>query len=230
MATLTFDIPNQVIEVDLPDLNLTIQELWDQTQTFLGTHQAMSIPHFMFGAGKDDLGGGNFVGITVTLVDWCVKFADRAGPTTIVTTISGGNLVGRVGTIAGAVQHPVCSSLFTFNTINQSTSPALIAAPIPDESHLTVAYVESTSIVRMGVWLEREGVVVTSPIDATVVWYNPGGSVLFTVNDVGPDAQGHFQIDVTQALADDTAYYAIVTVTDASGLVTTRRGVATAGT
>ncbi len=229
MPTLSFDIPSQEIRVAAPDLELTIQELWDKSQEFLSTHEAMSVSAFIFGAGKTDLGGGDFVGITVTLVDWCVKFDDRAGPSTVVTSVRGGNLVGRVGSLAGAVQHPVCASDFTFNIINQSTSPALIAAPIPDESFLEVAYDEVNTLIKMGAWLEREGaVVVAGLVDATVTWYNADGSQLFTVNDVSPDANGHFEIEVTQALAADEPYYTVVAVQDASGTVTTRHAVPTA--
>lgn len=227
MANLTFDIANQKIIVSLPDTNVTIQELWDQTQDWLDTFEAMSVPQFIFGAGKDDLGGGNFVGITVTLVDWCVQFADRTGPSTEVTTITGGNLVGRVGSTIGAVQHPVCESAFTFNTINQSTSPALIAAPIPDESFFSATYDEGLTQIRMGTWLERTGSVVSTPTSANVTWYNPDGTTLFTVNDTNPDANGHFNIDVTQAIASDTAYYTIVTITDSLGALTTRHSVTT---
>lgn len=229
MPILSFDIPTQEIRVAAPDLELSIQELWDKTQEFLSTHEAMSESNFIFGEGKTDLGLGDFTGITVTLVDWCVKFDDRAGPTTVVTSVRGGNLVGRVGSLSGAIQHPVCASDFTFNIINQSTSPALIAAPIPDESFLEVAYDEAGSNVRMGAWMERGGaVVVAGLVDATITWYNEDGTSLFTINNAFPDAQGHFNIVVSQTLATDQAYYATVSVQDASGYVTTRRGVPTA--
>ena len=41
--------------------------------------------------GKDDLGGGTLVGITLKLLNWKLKFADKGSAT--VCTISGGNLV-----------------------------------------------------------------------------------------------------------------------------------------
>jgi len=230
MPVLSFDVPTQEIRVAAPDLELTIQELWDKSQEFLASHRGMSESTFIFGGGKEDLGGGDFVGITVTLVDWKVKFDDRAGPSTVVTSIRGGNLVGRVGSISGSIQHPVSAADFTFNIINQSTSPALIAAPIPDESFWGVTYDEGGTDIEIVCWLERAGVLVTSGlVDATITWYNQDHSVLFTVNSTSPDpTTGHFSFTVNQILAADQAYYATVAVQDAKGIVTTEQSAPTA--
>jgi hypothetical protein len=99
---------------------------------------------------------------------------------------------------------------------------------IPDEAFLSVAYDSAGPTIKMGVWLERAGSVVTSPTSTTIYWYEPDGTLLFTASDSSPDVRGHFEIDQSQALADDTGYYAVVSVTDSSGTITTRRGVPTA--
>ena len=50
-------------------------------------------------SGKEDLGGGLFVGITLKLINWTLKFEDRAGPTTILCDVGAGNLLGVSGSV-----------------------------------------------------------------------------------------------------------------------------------
>lgn len=98
-----------------------------------------------------------------------------------------------------------------------------------DEVFLGAAYAESIPQIRMAVWLERAGSVITSGlVQATVSWYNPNGTLLFSASSTTPDAQGHFSINQTQSLQADVAYYAIVSVEDATGVVTAREALPTA--
>jgi len=111
-----------------------------------------------------------------------------------------------------------------------TNSAGLIRTEIPaqlTQSHMEVAYDGTT--LRLGVWLDRLGVTVLSPVSCQVDWYNPDGTLLFTVSDSSPDARGHFEINQVQALVNNTAYYADVSVTDAEGTISVRRGVPTVG-
>ncbi len=120
MATLDYDIPAELMTVRLPDLIVNLQEIWDQTADFLSSFRAMSTDNFMFAGGKDDLGGGLNTAISLTLVDWLIRFAAQPGPTFVATEISGGNLIGKVGSLQGATQ--ATTSFCRFSTrIKDST-------------------------------------------------------------------------------------------------------------
>lgn len=253
-------------------------------------------------SGKEPLGGGNVVAITLQLLNRAtILFEARAGPAVIPCSVGGGNLTANltwVGTVttpdAGTVlidsaatfarngiqsgdvirnvtdgstatvttvdseiqithtalsggteddwdaadvwevdsRHPFTPTAFVHIAFAQDTAPVafdLTSLPVADAAHLAAAYVQGSTDLRIGVWLDRNGVTVLTPTSATVTWFDPDGTQLFQVVDSSPDANGHFEISLTQALVINTAYYAIVSVTDATGTVTTRRGVPSVG-
>lgn len=121
--TLRYDFINSIIEVPTPDTTLDLQYLVDQTRDMEDElHPSMAYPKIMDAYGKQALGGGTFVGITVMLLDdWKVKFEARSGPDTVVMSITGGNLVAESG-------NPIAPSAYTTVTLAQSSSPT-IATP-----------------------------------------------------------------------------------------------------
>lgn len=118
---LQYDFVNEVITVPLPDTTLDLQYLVNQTRD----QEDNAEPGMAYGTvlqafGKQDLGGGVSVGITVVLLDnWAIKFADRTGPGTVSVRISGGNLVGDAG------HNPVAPSEFTQVTLANSSSATI---------------------------------------------------------------------------------------------------------
>ena len=113
-----------------------------------------------------------------------------------------------------------------------TNSAGLIVTDVPGEptvAHIEATYDDATDDLRMQVWLERLGATVTSPVSCQVDWYHPAGTILFTQSDSSPDAQGSFYLTRTATLTPNTAYYADVRVTDATGSITTRRGTPTVG-
>jgi len=80
----------RIIEVAAPSTELTVQDLYDTLRT-LAADEGIDEPEITDGSGKEDLGGGTFVGLTVKLLNAKVKFEDRASPTDC--DIFGGNLV-----------------------------------------------------------------------------------------------------------------------------------------
>lgn len=125
---LLFDFYTKIITVPAPDTTLDLQFLVNEVRTAEGTLlPGMGYDKIMDAFGKQDLGGGNFVGITVILLDgWRVSFEARSGPSTVSVTVSGGNFVGEAGA------NPVAPTAFTQVTIAQSTSAALVSSSATD--------------------------------------------------------------------------------------------------
>lgn len=119
---LQFDFPAKIINVPLPDVTVELQFLLNSIRDAEDDiTPGMSYPKIADAFGKQDLGGGVLVGITVVLLDgWRVKFADRPGPTTVSCSITGGNFVGEAGA------NPVAPSTYTQVTTQQSSSATII--------------------------------------------------------------------------------------------------------
>ncbi len=90
---LAFDKIDQIITVESPATEITMQELINGIRDFEDEYYGVDIAKVANASGKEALGGGVLVGITVTLIDWKLKFADRAGPDYILCNATGGNLV-----------------------------------------------------------------------------------------------------------------------------------------
>jgi len=123
---LVFDFYNSIIEVPAPDTSLDLQYLVNQVRD---TEDELSPPmaykKIIDAFGKQPLGGGTYVGITVMLLDnWKVRFEARPGPDTVSCLISGGNLVAESG-------NPIAPSAYTTVSLAQSSSPT-IATPSSD--------------------------------------------------------------------------------------------------
>lgn len=119
---LLFDFPNQIITVPSPDVTLDLQYLINSIREAEDDiTPGMSYAKIADAFGKQDLGGGVTVGITVVLLNgWRVKFEDRPGPETVSVTISGGNFVGEAGA------NPVAPATYVQVTVAQSTSASII--------------------------------------------------------------------------------------------------------
>jgi hypothetical protein len=86
-----FDFQNTLIEITSPQTDVDIQELIDEIRTVESSAQGIAYPRIANAAGKESLGAGVEVGITVELLNgWQLHF--WAGSYT--ATIAGGNLVG----------------------------------------------------------------------------------------------------------------------------------------
>lgn len=85
-----------------------------------------------------------------------------------------------------------------------------------------ISAVYSSGSVESDIWLERNGLTVTTPLSASLSWYERNSDTpIFTAVASAPDSRGHFSVAVTQVLAPNTAYYASISVTDSDGTVTT---------
>ncbi len=123
-SSLLFDFYNKIITVPIADNSLDLQFLIDEIRG--AEHNlapGMAYSKIADAYGKQDLGGGLKVGITVVLLDgWRVAFAARPGPSTVSVTITGGNFVGEAGA------NPISPTPYTQVTISQSTSATLVSS------------------------------------------------------------------------------------------------------
>jgi hypothetical protein len=115
---LQFDFPAQIINIPIQDSTLDLQFLLNSIRDAEDDiSPGMSYPKIADAFGKQDLGNGVLVGITVVLLDgWRIKFADRSGPVTISCSVTGGNFVGEAGA------NPVAPSTYTQVTTQQFIS------------------------------------------------------------------------------------------------------------
>jgi hypothetical protein len=132
-VAINFSIPDKEIQIDgiLEDL----QDLGNATRLFESSFPMMSEPKIIDWFGKQVLGGGKFVGITMVLLNgWKIKADDRGGPGVTLVTVTGGNLVGDI-------DDPVEAASFVSYVIEQSTSAALITANL-DATNASIAALE----------------------------------------------------------------------------------------
>lgn len=91
---LSFNKVNKVITVLSPDTEITIQNLLNSIREWEDEVTSMDMPVIASCAGKEPLGGGVVVGLTLTLLDnWQLAFEARSGPTYTQCIVSGGNIV-----------------------------------------------------------------------------------------------------------------------------------------
>ena len=83
----------RIITVASPSVLLTVQDLVDTLRFEEEKLENASYPVIVQASGKEPLGGGVKVGVTVSLQNAQVAFATRLGPTYIQCSITGGNLV-----------------------------------------------------------------------------------------------------------------------------------------
>ena len=78
---LTFDFINSIIEVPSPTTSVSVQTLINEIRDAEDElNPAMTYPKIADAFGKQDLGGGSLVGITLVLLnDWRLRFQARPG-------------------------------------------------------------------------------------------------------------------------------------------------------
>ena len=126
MATYTFypTISGTIIEVGIAFTDVTVQELVTTIRDWEDELVNMEWPKILDASGKEELGGGVLVGITTTLRDAKLKFADRGGPDWVLCNVGGGNLVATSGDVSTYV-NPIEPSTFVTVTKTSSSSATL---------------------------------------------------------------------------------------------------------
>lgn len=83
----------RVITVQSPSTEISIQDLLDTCREAEDDLGNMVYNYLASAAGKENLGGGVRVGITLTLQNAVLAFEARPGPTYVQCKVSGGNIV-----------------------------------------------------------------------------------------------------------------------------------------
>jgi len=92
-VSVDWEASPRVITVAAPSVEITIQDLVDTCRDLESTINNLEFDHLLDAAGKEPLGGGVFVGVTVTLQNAVLAFEARGGPGFVQCNVSGGNLV-----------------------------------------------------------------------------------------------------------------------------------------
>lgn len=117
-----FDRINRIIKVEAPTTKMSIQELLDTIRDWEDDQCNMDVSKIADAAGKEILDENTKVGITLKLLNWKIKFEERAFPT--VCDIYGGNLVAING--YGEPMNPIEPSSNVTVTKTSSSSATLV--------------------------------------------------------------------------------------------------------
>src|SRR3990172_5524973 len=128
MATISFLKYDRVILVENPveGTEVTCQELINAIRDYEDELSFMDYGHIANAYGKQPLGGGSFVGITLELINnWRIQFESPGAPPTITVYVRGGNLVAT----NDYANNPIKASDYVTVIIAQSSSPTIITPP-----------------------------------------------------------------------------------------------------
>ena len=122
---LSFDKINRIITVPVPTTEITVQTLVNEIRDWEDELVNIDVAKIADASGKEDLGGGLSVGITLKLLNWKLKFADRSGPDYIDCSVTGGNLVAVNAN--NQPMNPIQPAAYVTVIIMKAVSAALIA-------------------------------------------------------------------------------------------------------
>lgn len=88
-----FDFTNKLIEVLNPQTDVDVQDLYDACREAEASLIGIQYDKIVNASGKESLGSGVSIGLTIELLDWQLRFWDG----NYMAKITGGNLVGGVG-------------------------------------------------------------------------------------------------------------------------------------
>ena len=125
--TLSIDAESspRIITVLAPDVAISMQQLvnlvrdWEDDQ-----EDGLIYDHLLNAYGKQDLGSGTMVGVTVQLLNAKLAFEARPGPTFVQCNISGGNLVAL--DVDGNTMAAVQTTAYTQVIMTNSSSATLV--------------------------------------------------------------------------------------------------------
>ena len=191
MAIL-FDDINRLITIESPAVEVTCQDLLNATREFEYSTAGIDDPQVIYAAGKEALGGSVFVGITLTLDNWKVKFEDRPGPDWVYCNVSGGNLVSIDGN--GDFQFPLEPAEYVMATITASSSATLQELGTLQYSSfnggVTVDVLSSYSGTDFPVGTPQAPV--NNLTDAMLIVVERGFTAIYIVGDITIDVSGDY--------------------------------------
>jgi hypothetical protein len=124
-VAIVFDKVNRIMTVEAPATEVTIQDLINTIRDWEDNPENMEVAKTADASGKEDLGGGLAVGITLKLLNWKLKFQDRTGPDWADCSVTGGNLVAVDAN--NVPMNPIAPAAYVTVTVVKAVSAALIA-------------------------------------------------------------------------------------------------------
>jgi len=121
--TVDTTVAPRIITVADPSTVLTVQDLLDTLREWEQELNNLEQKKIVDAAGKDDLGGGLQVEVTITLLDAVLTFEARGGPGYTQCLIDGGNIVSLDG--AGDAIESIVDTAFT-QIIRTNVSSSLV--------------------------------------------------------------------------------------------------------
>lgn len=166
------------------------------------------------------------VGGWIDYIDQLIS--DNASPAEVVQALRDFGLDHLVAVNPGIV--PPAAGTYVRQILDNQAS--LLAKPIIYSLQQNWSYNKTTDTLVGQVWIESQNLVVTSPTNCSVTWYDEAETAMFTITDPTPDARGVFQVTKSApGLQGNKAYYAEAAVTvPAFGTVRAIKGSFTVGT
>tara|TARA_R110000824_G_scaffold94445_2_gene227856 strand:- start:1654 stop:4353 length:2700 start_codon:yes stop_codon:yes gene_type:complete len=152
---ITFQKAERLIFVTSPQNEVTMQDLVDAIRVYEAELDNLDIPKICDASGKEDLGGGVLVGITVKLWNWKLQFEARPGPATEVVDVTGGNLVAVDGYSTDPsvnFVNPIEPSAFVTVTKTSSASATIAELQITDLKYLVENLRQSHSAIGRAIY------------------------------------------------------------------------------
>lgn len=90
---IDWNLSPRIITIQAPSVAISMQDLLDSLRWLEAQTGAMDNKPIIDASGKENLGGGTKVGITVKLLNAKIAFEARTGPQWVLCSLDGGNLV-----------------------------------------------------------------------------------------------------------------------------------------
>lgn len=142
--SVDFSASPRIVTVAAPSTEITMQDLYDTLRDIEATEVGILYPALLNAAGKQVLGGGALVGMTLTLRNALLAFEARTGPSWVLCAVTGGNLVA-IDAVGSPLPSPLQPTAYTFATLTQSTSASLLSGSggLTKDDVKTAVWVES---------------------------------------------------------------------------------------
>jgi hypothetical protein len=124
--SVDFSASPRIVTVAAPSTEINLQDLYDTLRDIEATAQGILYPALLNAAGKQVLGGGALVGMTLTQRNALLAFEARTGPGWVLCSVSGGNLVA-IDAGGAPLPSPLQPTAYTFAVVTQSTSASLLS-------------------------------------------------------------------------------------------------------
>jgi len=139
----TFHHDTAIVEIELPTLDITIQEVFDAIAFHRMQPDFIDDSEIAKAEGKIPIPGiGNSLIVMTMLDGWRIQFADRPGPTHVQASVGSGVIVSDGG------GNPIAPGAFVNVSISQAVSGVSIQQPKIDEMYQFFGLLAGSPVVE----------------------------------------------------------------------------------